>query len=112
MFSQIYSEMGNDPRFLQEFSQNKVSLARSLGNRDFRTKKRLNKDAVELLRRTIQLTTDPTREAWCWFELAKTLRYLGASNKEVEHAFLNAIARRPEEHRFKDEYEQWKGRSR
>ena len=37
LFSQIHSEMVDDPRFLQEFAQNKTSLARSLGNRDFRT---------------------------------------------------------------------------
>ena len=112
LFSQIYSEMLDDPRFLEEFAQNKISLSRSLGNRNFRTKKRLNRDAVELLRRTIQLTTDPTKEAWCWFELAKTLRWLGASTTDVDQAFLNAMDLRPEEQHFKDEYEQWKGRSR
>lgn len=112
LFSQIYSEMLDDTRFLEEFAQNKISLSRSLGNRNFRTKRQLNKDAVDLLRRTIQLTNDAKKEAWCWFELAKTLRWLGASNTDVDQAFLNATELRPEEQSFKDEYEQWKGRSR
>ena len=112
LFSQIYPEMMDDPKFLQEFSQTKVSLARSLGNRDFATKRRLNRDSLESLRRAIQLSSDPTREAWCWFELAGTLRWLKAPNTEVEQAFLNALSLRPEEQRFKEGYQRWMNRPR
>ena len=112
LFSRVYAERMDDPKLLHEFAQTKIALARSFGNRDFSTKRRLNREAVELLRRTIQITTDSTRKAWCWYELARTLRWLRAPNTEVEHAYLNAVALRPEEQRFKDQYEQWKGRSR
>ena len=112
LFSQIYPEMMDDPKFLQEFSQTKVSLARSLRNREMATKRRLNRDAEELLRRAVQLTTDPTREAWCWFELARTLTWLRAPTTEVEQAFLKALTLRPEERRFIEGYERWRDRSR
>ena len=109
LFLEIYPDRMDDPKFLHEFSQTKVSLARSLG-RDYAIRRRLNRDAVELLRRAIQLSTDPTREAWCWYDLARALRWLKSPSTEVEQAYLEALSLRPEEHRFQHSYDQWKGR--
>lgn len=75
------------------------------------TRKRLNREGAELLRRAIQLTDDPTREAWCSYDLAGALRWSGGPNAEVEQAFLNAMSLRPDEQLFKDGYERWKRRS-
>ena len=112
LFSQMQSDMLDDPKFLHEFAQTKVSLARQSHPRDIATKRRLNRDAEELLRMAIQLATDPTREAWCWFELARTLGWPRASSTEVEQAFLTALSLKPEEQHFREVYEQWKGRQR
>ena len=109
LFSQIHPNLIDDPKFLQEYSQTKISLARPLGSRDIASKLRLNRDAAELLRRAIQLTDDQTREAWCWFELADTLRWLREPNTEVEQAFLTAMSLRPGEPRFEEGYRRWKG---
>jgi len=107
LFVEISRDMMDDPKFLHEFSQTKVSLARSL-RRDYATRRRLNRDAAELLRRAIQLSTDPTREAWCWYDLARTLRWLKSPSTEVEQAYLKALSMRPEERRFQHSYDQWK----
>ena len=109
-FVQMQAEMQDDPKFLHEFAQTKIALARLVNRRDIAAKQRLNRDAEELLRRAIQLADDPTRQAWCWFELARTLRWLRASNTEVEQAFLTAISLRPEETHFERVYQQWKER--
>ena len=108
LFLQMHADMQDDPKFLHEFAQSKISLARQIRRRDIAAKTRLNKDAEELLRRAIQLATDPTREAWCWFELAGTLRWLRASSTDVEQAFLTAMSLKPKEQHFKDLYEEWK----
>ena len=110
LFLQMHGDMQDDPKFLHEFSQTKISLAKQLRRGDNAAKRRLNRDAEELLRRAIQLATDPTREAWCWFELAGTLNWLRAPSADVEMAFLTAMSVKPEEQHFKQNYENWKGR--
>ena len=109
LFLEMQADLMDDPKFLHEFAQTKISLARQLKYRDMAAKRRLNRDAEELLRRAIQLATDPTRQAWSWFELARTLRWRRAPSTEVEQAFLTAISLRPDEQHFKEIYQQWKG---
>jgi ATP-dependent DNA helicase RecG len=105
LFSEAYAINPDDPKIIHEFAQTKINLARDLvKQRDIETKKKLNKEAVELLRRAIQLTDDPRREAWCWFDLARTLDWLRSSISEVETAYLKAISLLPEETRFRNEY--------
>jgi ATP-dependent DNA helicase RecG len=76
--------------------------------KDLPVKKRLNREAAELLRRAIQLSDDEVRTAWCWFDLASVLDWLRAPKSEVEAAFLKSRSLRPEESLFKDKYESWK----
>ncbi len=108
LFERASSDSGEDPRFLQEFAQTKVGLARPLGRGD-PAKRTLNRQASELLRRAIELTDDPVREAWCWFDLARTLEWLGEPAAEIEGAYLRAISLKDDEKRFEESYRRWRG---
>lgn len=111
LFLQAYPDRMDDPKVVQEFAQTKLALARPLESpRDRATKRRLNQEAVELLRRALQLATDPMRQAWCWHDLATTLAWLREPATEVEAAFLKAIALRPDERRFQEDYQKWKAK--
>ena len=111
IFESIYSQASDDAKVVQEFAQTKTALARAT-RRDVPTKRRLNRQAAELLRRAIQLTDDPMRKAWCWFDLAGTLAWLREPKADVEHAYLQAIALRDDVERFKEGYEQWRRKAR
>ena len=60
-------------------------------------------EAGTLLERAIQLDASPTRHAWAWRELARTLRWLRAPLREIEAAYRRAIDLLPEETRFAQE---------
>jgi ATP-dependent DNA helicase RecG len=111
LFTQVFPELRDDPKVVQEFAQTKLTLARQLyGSKNLATKKRLNQEAVELLHRAIQLSTDYVRTAWCWYDLARTLTWLREPATDIEAAFLRAIALLPDEARFKQTYDSWKKR--
>ena len=112
LFEGIYPRAKDDPKVVQEFAQTKLALARALRpfGPDLATKKTLNRQAAELLRRAIPLTDDPTRKAWCWFDLARTLARLREANSDVEQAYLQAMALKPDEDRFRNAYRQWQSR--
>ncbi len=111
LFTQAYSVNQDDPKIIHEFAQTKLSIARSLWKRpDIPTKKHLNKEAVELLRRAIQLADSPTRRAWCWYNLAGALDWLREPKSEVEKAYLEARALLPGEPRFEEAYERWRNK--
>lgn len=109
IFEELYTRAEDDPKVVQEFAQTKLALARALRpyGRDLATKKRLNQQAAELLRRAIPLTDDPNRKAWCWFDLARTLAWLREPRSNVEHAFLQAMSLKPDEDRFRIRYDEW-----
>ncbi len=106
MFDGIYSQAVDDAKVIAEFAQTKIALATR--NRELATKKRLNGQAAELLRRAIQLTDDPTRKAWAWFHLAGTLNWLREPETDVEQAYLEAISLRPDVERFREGHRWWK----
>jgi len=109
LFEKAYSLNPDDPKIVHEFAQTKMGLARALqGPRNIVEKKRLNKEASELLRRAIQLADHPVREAWCWYDLAKALEWLREPRTEIEEAILKARSLLPEEPRFQEWYERWK----
>jgi len=112
LFAQAYSVDPDNPKIIHEFAQTKIRLARRLWkSKDIPTKKRLNKEAAELLRRAIQLCDDTTREAWCWFDLARTLDWLRSAKSEIEAAFLRARSLLPNEARFEEGYRRWREKS-
>lgn len=114
LFTQAYSVNPDDPKIIHEFAQTKLQLAVGLhkkGKRaDNHLKKRLEKEAVELLRRAIQLADSPTRRAWCWYDLARALDWLREPRSEVEKAFLQARTLLPNESRFEETYERWRNK--
>jgi ATP-dependent DNA helicase RecG len=111
LFARAYPALMDDPKVVHEFAQTKLGLAaRSFRKRDFSTSRRLNEEAVELLHRALQLATDPTREAWLNFDLARALERLREPATQVEAAFLKALAIRPDEPKFNEAYRRWKER--
>jgi ATP-dependent DNA helicase RecG len=108
LFAKAYALRSNDPKIVHEFAQTKIRLAGV--EKEFPVKKRLDREAAELLRRAILLSDDPTRTAWCWYDLARTLNWLREPPSEVEAAYLRAIALRPDEPVIKEHYEEWKRR--
>jgi len=106
LLAEAYSLNPDDPKILQEYAQTKLRIAAASRNRAL--KKRLDKEAAELLRRAIQLSTEPGRTAWCWYDLARTLDFLRAPKSEVDSAFLQALLLLPNEPAFIRAYRNWK----
>ncbi len=99
-----------DPRALLEFAQTKLRLAQDAQRRRQRhSNRRFLTEARSLLERVIQLDASPTRHAWAWRELARTLGWLRAPVRDVEAAYRKAIELLPEEPRFVKEMEETLG---
>ena len=99
-----------DAPALLEFAQTKIWLAReAYGRRQPASNRRLLNEARTLLERVIQLDASPTRHAWAWRELARTLNWLRAPFREVEDAYRKAIEHLPAEARFVRELETIRG---
>ncbi len=95
-----------DPRALLEFAQTKMRLAEEAHRRRERaSNRRFLTEARTLLERVIQLDASPTRHAWAWRELARTLRWLRMPVREVKDAYRRAIELLPSESRFVTELE-------
>ncbi len=95
-----------DPRAMLEFAQTKLDLARDAHRRRQHTlNRRFLTEARALLERAIQLDAAPTRHAWAWRELGRTLRWLRAPLRDVEAAYRKAIELQPDEERFVRELE-------
>lgn len=109
LFEEVYSLNPDDPRIIQEYAETKLEMARP--TRNSQNKRRLNSDAAELLRRAIQLSDDPVRSAWCWYNLARTLDWLGAPDSEVEAAYIQARSLLPNEPTFATAHEQRKDKT-
>ena len=108
MFERAHPQASGDARVIYEFAQTKIALARAIRDPQDPVKRALNRQAAELLRQAIQLTDDPTRKAWAWFDLARTLAWLREPKSEIQDAFEQAIRLRPEESRFADGYNRWR----
>ena len=105
-FEQAGEAVYSDPRALHEFAQTKLWLAAQADRRQQPTShRRLLVEARALLERVIQLDAAPTRHAWAWRDLARTLDRLRAPIREVEDAYRRAIELLPDEPRFVDELE-------
>ena len=97
----IYS----DPRALHEFAQTKLWLATEAHRQRRRDlNRRFLTEARPVLERVIQLDAAPTRHAWAWRDLARTLNWSRAPLGEVEAAYSRAIELLPDEPRFAAEF--------
>ena len=95
-----------DPRALHEFAQTKIWLATEAHyQRRHDQNRRFLTEARPLLERVVQLDASPTRHAWAWRDLARTLHRLRAPIREVEDAYRKAVERLPGEPRFVQELE-------
>ena len=103
----------DDPRALLEYCQNKLELAQD-AHRSGRQalNRQLLEEAMTLLERVVRLDTHPTRHAWAWREMARTLEWLRRPPDEVEAAYSRAINLAPTEQRFADELSAFRDRSR
>ena len=106
LFERAGDTVQADPRALLEFAQTKLVLANEAHRQRRRDlNRRFLTEARTLLERVIQLDASPTRHAWAWRELARTLRWLRAPLREVEAAYRRAIDLLPDEQRFARELE-------
>lgn len=109
LFAEAYSLQPDDPRLVQQYARTKMGLAHRLGpEADPQVKKRLNREAAELLRKAIQLADDPALRARSWVYLALALDRLEASRGEIEAAFQAAVSLLPDEPWIQDQYEAWR----
>ena len=98
-----------DPRALLEFARTKIRLANeAYRERQRDSNRRLLTEARGLLERVIQLVDSPARHAWAWRELARTLHWLRAPDREVEDAWRRAIELLPDEPKFARELERFR----
>lgn len=116
VFSRIYATNESNPDYLHNYAQTKITIANELAhkrNPPWSTVARLRKEAVELLRRAIPLSTDrAVQTAWCWFDMARTLNGLRYPRSQVQEAFENAINTLPYEKVFHEAYSRWRERQR
>lgn len=113
LFSQAYALEKQDPKLLHEYAQTKMKLneAQNPNLRSGReTRRRLAREASELLRSAIQLADSDQRAAWCWHDLAKVLGWQRKPVSEIEEAYRKAISLLPEEPRFAVDYAKWQER--
>lgn len=109
LFVEAYTSTPDDPKLLHEFAQTKMQLAKNSWLKKEKTSKEITnslyREALEMLRRAIQLTEDNIRKAWCWYDMAKILGWIQAPYGEIEEAYLKAQSLLPVEARFKEGYE-------
>ncbi|MCY4174128.1 MAG: putative DNA binding domain-containing protein [Cyanobacteria bacterium MAG CAR3_bin_5] len=106
-FQRAGDAINADPRALLEFAQTKLQLSgKSRRARREDSRRRFLREARTLLERVLQLSAPPTRHAWAWRELARTLHWLGAPARDVADAYQKAIALLPEEARFVQELQE------
>lgn len=105
VFTSVESDIQRDPKALHEFAQTKLKIARGLGRSSDapQVKRKLYQEAAAILRRVIALAGDqPTRAAWAWFDLAKTLDWLRAPETDVRDACDKAIKLDPTQAQFRE----------
>ena len=105
-FERAGEALQGDPRAVHEFAQTKIdsaAKAHRAGHRE--ANRRLLSEARLLLERVLQLEAPPTRRAWAWRDLARTLDWLREPVHEVEAAYGQAMRLLPDESRFADELE-------
>ena len=113
-FQQAGDVVYADSRALHEFAQTKIRLAQVAREQRRRAwhevYRRLLVEARGLLERVIQMDASPTRHAWAWRDLARTLNWLRAPAHDVLAAFENARRLLPDESRFAEELKRFRGR--
>ena len=104
-----------DSRALLEYAQTKIALAGEVRKRRGQSwrevRRRLLVEAQGLLERVVHMDASPTRHAWAWRELARTLDWTQAPASRVEDAFRKAQDLLPDERRFAQDLAGFRQRS-
>ena len=89
-FADAYPDLQNNAKAVHEFATTKLSLARRVrsGPHVATTRRRLYREAIELLHRVVQLADSPCELAWARFDIAKALARLRSPETEVQQACL------------------------
>lgn len=112
LFASNYDLIKDNAKAVHEFAQTKIKIASAMNDRRQRdVRRRLNREAAELLRRAIQLSDDTTRTAWSWFDLARALDWLREPESEILGAYTKASELLPNEERFKEWYQRRRSRT-
>jgi len=120
IFLKFYSLIDSDPIHLHDYAQTKIEIANRMTknkrNIDWTTITKLRNEAIELLRKCIQLleaSDSATELAWCWYDLARTMQF-GRMHSgrffpktQVEDAYKKSIELLPNEKRFKNAHSRW-----
>ena len=103
-FADAYPDLQNNAKAVHEFATTKLALTRKVrsGRHAATTRRRLYREALELLHRVVQLADSPARTAWAWFDIARALAGLRSPETEVQQACQRALELLPEEPRFKE----------
>lgn len=110
IFSKIFGMFENDAHYLQNFAEVKMAIAQSIykkRNPNWQTIRRLLKEAIELLHRSIPLQENSSDRAWCYFDLARALKRLKYTPSQIHDAYKNAIENDPNEKIFSESYKRW-----
>ena len=111
-FQQAGDAIRTDSRALHEFAQTKIRLAQEARSKQRRSWREVNRrllvEARGLLERVVSMDASPTRHAWAWRDLARTLNWLRAPASEVQAAFEHAMRLLPDEPRFAEELERFR----
>lgn len=100
IFQSNFNYIKDDPKAIHEFAQTKLKLAQSIFNKDMTNARRLDREALELLHRVIQLSDDDVRKAWCWYDIARVSGFLHFPKSQLLSAINKAIELLPHESRF------------
>jgi ATP-dependent DNA helicase RecG len=115
VFTRIFDSYADNPDYLHNFAQVKISIANDLAHRrnpNWHTVRRLRHEAIELLRRALTLSKDTVQRGWCFFDLARTLTWLRVPPSQIDEAFQSAIELLPYERAFREAYDKWRNYSR
>ncbi|MBL8221507.1 MAG: hypothetical protein JNL62_19890, partial [Bryobacterales bacterium] len=108
VLARLSVEYGNDPKYLQEYAQTKMRIAKEANRKgDRATNRKLLQEAESLLQRAALLADAGARRAWCWFDLARVRTLLGKPDAQIEEAYQSAIDLLPGEARFTEAFETW-----
>ena len=113
IFYRTYSGNESNPIYLFNFAKTKISISRKMRYRphpQWTTIKRLENEAIDLLRRAINVSEDKTELGWCWYNLGHLYRWGKYPKSVIEEAYKSALDYCPQETRFQESYQKAKDR--
>ncbi len=110
ILSQVFHQFDTDFEYLRNFAEVKISLSNDIyysRKANWSTIRRLQREARELLERSIPLCRDNIAKAWCYFNLARCRNWLNDHPAKIDDAYKNAMDLLPEERAFRESFDKW-----